>query len=604
MNNPASAILDGLSVAGMHWPLVLGILLVLLTSQILLTFLLYRIFNDRFSYEEYLSFGLAGWLLPASLISLLWILGARIVSPQFSNVVLGIFLLASLVLSVRNRGTVRKSKGIIWSLLLLAGVSILLRLAFVSRAVFPSYFDSAQHYLYIKNILAYVGSPRNETPFMPGYYHLGFHFLAAFLTYATRAEITTTILALGQVVLALLPFSAFFIVRHWTGSSSAGFLALVLAGFGWYMPAHAADWGKYPALASLALIPFVLSLAYLAIENRNILSKEKYLGLLALLLAGIIISVLLHSRSLVVYILLACAALVIFAWNKMRKGPQLLVFGLFLVTVVGEIVYIRSQGILGPLFDAYGAKGILISISVLVLSVFAYRSYPGLVFFCIVSISLLLASLFVPLRNLIPGYANTTPLDRPYVQMILYLPLTLLAGFGLAGLEQVLQGGSIRLGNKHFSLSKTISALFIALVVVHALFQYDLYPSDCCVIVSQDDITAIQWLNENLPGGARILTASTDLNVLPTDNYQGRAGGDAGTWITPLTGRPIALLPFNTDFSQSQILETLCGQQVNFVYVGKTGWFFSDAGMSAQPDGYRLILDLPKARVYEVTGCK
>ena len=74
------------------------------------------------------------------------------------------------------------------------------------------------------------------------------------------------------------------------------------------MPAHAADWGKYPALASLALIPFVLSLAYLAIENRNILSKEKYLGLLALLLAGIIISVLLHSRSLVVYILLACAA--------------------------------------------------------------------------------------------------------------------------------------------------------------------------------------------------------------------------------------------------------------------------------------------------------
>ena len=168
MNNPARAILDGLSAAGMHWALILGILLVLLTSQILLTFLLYRIFKDRFSNEEYLSFGLAGWLLPASLISLLWILGARIVSPQFSNAILGIFLLASLVLAVRSRGAVKKLKGVVWSLLLLAGVSILLRLAFVSRAVFPSYFDSAQHYLYIKNILAYVGSPRNETPYILG----------------------------------------------------------------------------------------------------------------------------------------------------------------------------------------------------------------------------------------------------------------------------------------------------------------------------------------------------------------------------------------------------------------------------------------------------
>jgi hypothetical protein len=277
---------------------------------------------------------------------------------------------------------------------------------------------------------------------------------------------------------------------------------------------------------------------------------------------------------------------------------------LCLLALAGEIIYIQSRGILGPLFDAYGSKGMLISASVLLLSVFACKEYPGLVFFCIVSITLLLASLFVPLGSLVPGYANTTLLDRPYVQMLLYLPLTLLAGFGLAGLEQVLKGEVITPGKYRLAAGKVIGGLFILLVIIRALFQYDLYPSDCCVIMSRDDLAAIQWLDGNLPADARILTASTNLNVLPTGRYQGSAGGDAGTWITPLTGRPVVFLPFNTDFSQQQTIGSLCQQKVDYVYVGKTGWYFNDAGVSAQPENYKLILDLPKARVYEVTGCR
>jgi hypothetical protein len=486
---------------------------------------------------------------------------------------------------------------------LLAGLSILIRLAFVSRAVFPSYFDSAQHYLFIKEILAPMEAPGSATTSLPGYYHFGFHFLAALLTTMARAEITATMLVLGQIILALLPFSAFFIVRHWTGSNAAGFLALILAAFGWYMPAHAMDWGKYPALASLALIPFVLSIAYLFIENRNALSKENFAGLIVLLLAGVSISVFLHSRSLVLYLLLTVVWLITVLWKKMPNWPRRMVFLLFLLIMVGQIVYIQSKGLLGPLFDAYGPKGILISLIVLVLTMFALRSYPGLVFFCIATIAFLLASLFFPLGSLIPGYFNTTPLDRPYVQMILYLPLTLLAGFGLAGLEHALKDRALPVGNRHAGVSKIIAALLIALAAVHGLLRYELYPSDCCLLVSQDDLKAIQWLKENLPEGAHILASSTDLNVLPTEQYQGSAGGDAGAWITPLTGRPVLYLPFGTDFSQGKTLETLCGQSVNFVYVGKTGWFFDDAPMNAQPDVYKLLLDLPKAKIYEVTGC-
>ena len=604
MNNPASVILDGLSAAGTHWGLVLGILLVVLTSQALLATLLYGIFKDRFTGEEYLSLSLAGWLLPACLLALLWYLLARIVSLSFSNIFVGILVLAGLVAFIRTQWIVKTARGVFWSLIFLAGLFILVRLAFVSKAVFPSYFDSAQHYLYIKEILTHVAPSGSGPAPLPGYYHFGFHFLAAFLTYMTRSEITDTMLVLGQIILALMPFSAFFIVRHWTRSSTAGFLALTLAAFGWYMPAHAMDWGKYPALASLALIPFILSIAYLSVESRNTLSRKKNTLLIVLLLTGVIISVFLHSRSLVLFMLMAVTWLVTFLWSRMTKWPRRLVFIVFFLALVGQVVYIQSNGLLGPLFDAYGPKGMLISIIVLVLTVFGCRKHAGFVFFCIVSMTFLLASLFFPLGSLIPGYVNTTPLDRPYVQMILYVPLALLAGFGLSGLEQALNGRALPLGNHQVAVAKIIGAVFIVVAALHGLLRYDLYPSDCCLIVGQDDLAAIQWLDESLPAGARILTSSTNLNVLPTDQFQGSAGGDAGTWITPLTGRPVVLLPFNTDFNQANTLETLCGQQINFIYVGKTGWFFNDAGMSTQPDAYTLLLDLPKAKVYEVTACQ
>ena len=604
MKFSVSAILDGLTVAGMHWHLVLGVLLLLIVSYLFLVSMLQRILGDWFRRAEYVSLGLAGWLLPASILALLWYLFAKIFSLQISAIVTGILVVAGLIWSIRIPRTGRRSsRAVVWSLFILAGLFIILRLPYVSRAIVPLYFDSAQHYRYIHDLLANI-EQSSGTGSLVGYYHFGFHFLDALLTSLTGAKITDTMLVLGQAILALLPFSMFFIIVHGTRSNSAGFFAVALAAFGWYMPAHAIDWGKYPALASLAFIPFVASLAYLALQNRSIFPNRKYMGLLALLGTALIVSILLHSRSLVVYLLLALAWLITLARSKFSKSLQLVFLALFLLAALVGIYFIQSQGVFLPLIDAYGTKAILITASALVLSLFAYRSYPGLVFFCLVATSLFLASLFVYLGNLIPGYANTTLLDRPYVQMLLYLPLTLLAGFGLAGLQQFLQGRNIKWQNRQLAWGNIATVFFILLVAVNALFKYDLYPAVCCVIVSQDDLTAIHWLDENLPKNALLLTSSTDLKVLPTDKYQGSAGGDAGTWITPLTGRPVALMPFNTDFSQPQTLDALCQQQVNYVYVGKTGWFFNDQQISAQPANYKILLDLPRAKVYQVTGCK
>jgi len=240
----------------------------------------------------------------------------------------------------------------------------------------------------------------------------------------------------------------------------------------------------------------------------------------------------------------------------------------------------------------------------LFLSIFAYQAYPHVVFACVASTLFFLASLFIPFTDLLPGYVNMTLLDRPFVEMILYLPLTLLGGFGLAALEQMLRGRKLKLGKSWSSLSPIISVFVITLVLILALFQYDLYPADCCDIVSADDLQAIDWMDGNLPEDARILVSSTELKVLPTDEYQGSAGGDAGTWVNPLIRRSTIFMPFNTDFSQQQTLDTVCQLQADYVYVGGTGFFFDHAGMSVHPDGYKIVFSTPKAKVYEVTGCK
>ena len=605
MKDPVSAITDGLTVAAMEGVLLIGILVLAAVGQFFLHSIFRRIFGNQFTAGEYFSLSLGGWLLPASLISYVWYVSATLVSLQSAVPITGTaVVLAGVILFLRRpKGTAEAARPILPALVLTTGLFIVLRLAYVSRAVLPMYFDSAQHYRYIAEMLSGLQESSPGVSSLVSYYHLGFHFLAAFTAFTTRAEITDTMLILGQVILAVMSLPLFFLVRHVTRSNSAGSFAVALAAFGWYMPAHAVDWGKYPALAGLSMLPFILSLTYLWRRYKNSLSRPYLWTLNAVLLGSIVVSVFLHSRTLVLLAILALTWALQSVWQGLSGRPRLSIVCAAILVVLTEIIFIQRQGLLGPLFDPYGLKAAAISLSVFLLSIIAYPAYPGLVFSCLVSGILLLASLFIPVTNVIPGFANTTLLDRPFVEMVLYLPLALLGGFGLAGLEQKLENIKWVWGKNEFAPGKFAGVFFILLVVVNAWIKYDLYPSDCCDIVSEDDLAAIQWLAENLPEDAHILVASTDLRVLPTDEPQGSAGGDAGTWITPLIHRRSTFMPYDTDFSQRQILEDLCRMQVDYVYAGGTGWGFDTSGLGVHPDGYQLVFEKPKASVFQVTGC-
>ena len=603
-------LLDSLSVLGEYWHLVIVILLIILSGQMLIHLAIKKIFDQELTLEEYFSLGIGGWMLPGLLISLLWFLWGMIVARPPGALILFILIAVfvhGVILFFRSAKEMPSaSKAILILLFAILGIGLFLRLAFVAEAILPPYSDSAQHYTIIKDLLADSESSNATLSFKwptSTYYHLGFHLLAAFITSITNTEIAKTMLVLGQLMVAVTPLSIFFIVKHATNSNNAAIFAVLLAAVGWYMPAYAANWGKYPALASLMLIQFVLSIAYLAVSNREVFAKRKSWALYAMLASGILISGLVHSRSLIVIGIAVLAWIMAGWWGKLPRLPRIVAFSLLIIGLVLEIIFIQTQDVLHLLLDPYGVKGLLVTSLILFLSIFAQRAYPQLTFTTLLAIFLLVCAIFIPMLPFIPGYFNLTLLDRPFVEMTLYLPLSLLGGLGLAGLQQYLQDAQERVGNLNFSWSRSAGVLCITLLLINALSQYELYPSDCCAIAGAEDVLAIDWIDKNLPSDARILVSAVDLIVLASGTAQGQLSGDAGAWITPFTDRVTIPRPYVSNFNQPEVLDDLCKLDIDYIYVGEIGQAFDASQLIAHPDWYKSLLSMPGAGVYQIVGC-
>ena len=599
---------DGLLVLRDNWQFVLGILILMLLAQSFIHLVMRWIFEAGLTEEEYLSLGIGGWLLPASLLSLIWY-GLRTAGLPASRAL--VLLSLPIVLGTLFFFRVRKqplqaSKPVLVGLTFLFCIFLILRLAFVSRTLMPPYFDSIRHYTIIKSLAGDMESASRTGSIQwltTNYYHVGFHFLVAFVQSLLQANITKTMLIMGQMILAAIPFAAFFLVKHETASTRAGFFALLLAGVGWSMPAYAVNWGKYPALTSLSLIQFVLCLTYLTAKRWRLLTGEKKWGLGVVLVIGTGLSGFFHTRSLVVIGIVLISALSTRSWQKLPERTRAVLFGMLILGVVSEAIFMQRQEILAPLFDPYTGKWLVITLAVLFLSIFAAKIFPKMTFTSLLGMFLLLGSTFIPTLNIIPRFANQTLLDRTFVEMILYFPLSLVGGLGLAGCEQVLKDLSLARRSAHILSNGTLTVLVIGFVLGNALLRSDFYPLDCCNIVSQDDLDAMSWINENLPSEARILISGDEEIVQASGALQGYAPVDAGAWITPLTGRMTFTFPYGTNLSQQRKFNSLCRMGIDYIYIGAIGRSFYAPRLRAHPNWYRSLFSRNRTEVYEVIGC-
>ncbi|MBE0681158.1 MAG: hypothetical protein IH589_04530 [Anaerolineales bacterium] len=580
---------DGLSVIVDRAWVVFSIFATIIWGQVLIVAPLRKHFRSRFTNAEYASLGMAGWILPVAFGAVLLFAGSYL----FGDIAELIFTLLAVTVFI-SALVYGKSYQVItpaWMPIFL--ISVILQFSFLDKTILPLYFDSAEHYRIIKFLTGYYELTGSGQPLI-NYYHVGFHFISAAVAHLFQLGIVDIMLVFGQAVLVVLPFSLFFIIKQETQSNMAAAFACLLAGIGWHMPAHLVNWGKYPALFSLPGILFVFSIGYLLFQNKKSRPSILYL----LMGFGILISVLIHSRSLVVFFFSAISLYLTF-WRK-RLPPiyQHLVFGIVLFIFMIEIGYVHKSAALSPLLDGYLRNDLWMIILAAALTLFSIRFFTDLTFLLFASLSFLVLGLFVPVH--LPGFGTLTLLDRPYVQMLFYLPLSIFGGLGLAGLYRFLQGFYYY----PKQLTRLAAFLMFGFVILNAMVNHDFYPSDCCQIVSRDDLTALQWMDKTLPSDVSVLIASADLFVTSFESPAAQAGVDGGVWISALISRKTFSLPGEADFYQSQTHAEVCKLGADYIYAGGMPQSFNVQQLDEQDNWYLPVFSLPAVKIYRVNGCE
>ncbi len=488
-----------------------------------------------------------------------------------------------LVLALRRRETWLAAAWGLPALLLL----LLVRLAFVSRLVLPPYSDSPTHYSVVLNLLEPSSRPDALYSFesiFQHYYHFGVHCLTAWVALVSGETSPLLLAVIGQVFLTILPFSIFALAGILAANSppglrnSAAWAAGLIAAFGFWMPAFGVNWGKYPTVAGLAVLPGPLVYLYAAKGTKP---KSSYWIVTGLLFTGVI---LLQSRT---SLLMGLAWVLYFLAKLVHPRLSSIPFAPIAVGVV-LVAGLMYWGWLRPDLAGFYISNwpLLVAIAVLLLS--AYSAYPAQTLAALLTLagmaglSLMEATSFLQDRTF-------QLLDRPFVQMGLYLPLAVLGGLGAAGLGAQL------------SRTKKLSALPVVLlsllVLVEAPSIHTFYPDQCCAYVSQDDVRAFEWLKQNASSEALIVTAGLQTSTRILEQ-------DAGIWVYAMTGLPTTKRSYNSTPYDPAFLGTICqGRKEVYLYLGGGPMSFRLSDILGDAEDYEVVFSSGNTALARVKAC-
>lgn len=492
---------------------------------------------------------LGGWPVPVLLLAIFYS-AAKIYLPAFSSLLTLVVMGVSTVYILRRVWEHVPGQGM--AVLLCAAVLIMIRIGFAADLFLPPYFDSATHY----GIISRLAEQTQWVWPTDSYYHIGYHLIIMMISSIGALDVSRVMLLFGQVVLSLLPLPLYFFVHRATDSRPAAWFAVMLAAFGWYMPAFSVNWGKYPALLSLLVIQFSLGLLWI----------KKSIGFALSLSAALVI----HTRSVIV-IPLPAAAWILSELLRLQKWQAVILFA-----GLGGMLLFAGNG-LAEVYEPYLA---LPTVLALLPALFHGRSFSRQVLFggwAILGISLL---------TQVPVFNSNPLLDRPLAEMLLFLPLAFLGGVGAA--------------------RKPVMILVPAalLIMVHAFIRYDLSPSACCQLADADDIAALAWMDETLGEDAMVAIAGADLAIDSAGMVMQSAGVDAGIWIPPLNGQAVVSLPYFADFRSQAVHEKLCLALVTHIYVGSRPQSFRIERIADRTDWYQPVFERNKLRAFQVIGCE
>jgi len=428
--------------------------------------------------------------------------------------------------------------------LALFGGLIAWRLHQAAGLLLPNWVDSQHHYLIIRAILEQGGLPETLAPYLdqPFYYHFGFHAATALFASLSGLTLSRAILIFGQLLNASISLSVYALGKTLWKKWQPALAAALLVGYVTRMPAYFLSWGRYPLTAGLVLLPLAMAAARQLVETPD---DKRQTTLLALLTSGVLLTH--YFTALLLALFLILLALAIFLPRlKTLLTALVKARGVIVGALVGLILAIPwvlrvlrlsalSSGLESNLPTASEGFQAAADTASYIWKLLGPTSNHwllvpagiGLIWALIKRERVAFGVWAVACAILASPWSVALKPFRPdHFAIAFFLPLSLWAGWAFWQVGESLA---------HWSKQAWIALLVLALLVGGwCAWGYNLSAhivNSVTVLVTESDLEALEWVQDNTPAEARFLINTT---YWQNSNYRGL---DGGGWLLPYSGR-------------------------------------------------------------------
>lgn len=418
-----------------------------------------------------------------------------------------------------------------------------IRAATAKDLVVPAWGDSVQHSYVTQLILASGGVPSTYGPLMPPQifdYHFGLQSIVAYASILTGASAPSALLAVGQLLDALICLAVYRFARDLTSSRWAGAVAATLVALVTIQPTYYVSWGRYTELAGLVALPAAFAAMRAALGQQ----PRKRDVAAAIVAAGAMILV--HPRVAIFLAGLAVAEALVRPGEPWRPARALASFGR--LALLGGASLILVSPWVARLWQAHHQQLQLSGGSMPIVFPVGLATTGDdrwVVIFGLLGLAVAFArgSRLAPLTTiwfaLVFVAANPTTfhlpmnlaLDNGALAIAAFLPAAVFAGYLVENARGLLSG----LPWPRLAPWGAGAVLLLAGLSQSPTLVGILNPT--CLLLRPGDVGAIAWVAANTPPGARFVVN----DYLWAPNIY--MGSDSGYWLPVLTGRPTTL-PF------------------------------------------------------------
>ncbi len=425
-------------------------------------------------------------------------------------------------------------------------LTLLTRILILRTHPFPAWTDSLHHTLLTKLVAMNGQLPYTLEPFETvklSMYHLGLYAITGTFTFLTSLPAHTSLLWVSQLFSGLCGIGIYLFLDKYVDRKAA-IIGLIVSGLFSFQPNWYFNWGRFTQLSAqtLMIIAFVLNIESI---NHYLISRSKSEKLSSILFASLLNAgvFLMHFRVAIFYFGLIFV-FILFEIIKAIQSKKLFRLLILIISIAVLSIIFISPSIFQALSKYLEIKPMEINpnknldfnyYQFALSSYFTLGLHKWMVVLTMIFLIIGLLrknkwqiKLFIWVLGII-GIGYLYLLRIPFLMVtnlgailiMLYIPSALIIGIGFGELEKLIPKNALK--NKLFA-GFLILAIFFSFVRL-----YDLEESR--FFLSNDDVEAMNWINENLP-------LNTKIGVRTMFWLENSPHGiDGGFWIPYFTGR-------------------------------------------------------------------